>query len=187
MNKQNFRIWSTQKPLEVFEQQLHAPKVTVWYGLSSYRVYGPFFFKDAETGNACSVNTEAYIEMLNTVMTDDIHLDVQFQQDDATAHTSLAARDCLKNNFGNKNISHLIDFPLPDKSPDLSPLDFFLWGYIKENVFKSNPNTIDDFKQVTSEVIYSINQDVFVAVIANFEIQIYLCIELLGGHFEHLL
>lgn len=76
MNKQNFRIWSTQKPIEVFEKPLHAPKVTVWSGLSSHRVYGPFFFEDAETGNACSVNTEAYIEMLNTVMTDDIHLDV---------------------------------------------------------------------------------------------------------------
>ena len=140
MNKQNFRIWSTQKPIEVFVKQLHAPTVTVWCGLNSHRVHGPFFFEDAETRNACSMKTEAYIEMLNTVMTDDIHPDFWFQQDEATAHTSLAARDWLKNRFGNKIIS---------------PLDLFLWGCLKEKVFKSNLNAIDELKQVTRDVISS--------------------------------
>ena len=41
------------------------------------------------------------------------------------------------------------------------------------------------WNQVTREVISSINKDVMVAVIANFEKRINLRIEQLGGHFEH--
>ena len=92
MNKPNYRMWSTQKPMELFEKPLHSQKVTIWCGLSSHRIYGPFFFED-ETGNARTVNSEFYIEMLNALMTDNIDPDVWFQQDGATALTSNQAID----------------------------------------------------------------------------------------------
>jgi hypothetical protein len=52
MDKQSFLIWSRNKPMDVFEKPLHLPKVTVWCGMSCNRLYGPFFFEDAQTGNA---------------------------------------------------------------------------------------------------------------------------------------
>ena len=64
--------------------------------MSGNRLYGPFFFEDAQTGNACTITTETYIEMLETVMNVDITPDIWFQQDGATAHTSVIARDWLK-------------------------------------------------------------------------------------------
>ena len=104
-------MWNDTKPMGVFEKPLHSPKVTVWCGLSSNRLYGPFFFEDTQTGNACTVTTDTYIEMLETFMSGYLHPDIWFQQDGATAHTSLKARAWLKSRFGNKVISHLTDFP----------------------------------------------------------------------------
>ena len=186
INKQNYRMWSTQKPIEAFEKPLHSQKVTIWCGLSSHRVYGPFFFED-ETGNARTVNSESYIEMLNAIMADNIDPDIWFQQDGATAHTSIPAIDWLKNRFGDKIISHRTDFPWPARSPDLSPLDYFLWGYLKEKIFSMNHSTIQEMKQNIREILSSIDQDILAAVMRNFEKRINLCIDQSGGHFEHLL
>lgn len=187
MNKQNFRMWSSNKPMVVFEKPLHSPKVTVWCGMSGNRLYGPFFFDDAQTGNACTITTETYIEMLETVMNVDITPDMWFQQDGATAHTSVIARDWLKSRFGNKVISHRTDFPWPARSPDLSPLDFFLWSYVKEKVFSTRPVSINDLKIAVREALALIDQDTLAAVTANFEKRVELCIQQRGGHFEHLL
>ena len=106
MNKQNFRKWSPTKPVGVFDKPLHSPKVTVWCGLSSNRVYGPYFFQDPD-GKALTVTSDTYIEMLNTMFTGDIYPDRWFQQDGATAHTSLRSRTWL--NSGNHVISHRED------------------------------------------------------------------------------
>ena len=187
MNKQNFRMWSRNKPMVVFEKPLHSLKVTVWCGMSGNRLYGPFFFEDAQTGNACTITKETYIEMLETVMNVDITPDIWFQQDGATAHTSVIARDWLKSRFGNKVISHRTDFLWPARSPDLSPLDFFLWSYVKEKVFSTRPSNINDLKIAVREALALIDQDTLSAVTANFEKRVEMCIHQRGGHFEHLL
>ena len=57
MNKQNFRKWSRTKPEEVYGKPLHSQKVTVWCGLISNRIYGPYFFEDPE-GNVWMVTTD---------------------------------------------------------------------------------------------------------------------------------
>ena len=69
-----------------------------------------------------------------------------------------------------------MEFSWPARSPDLSPLDYFLWGYVKE-VFKRQPVGIEILKENIQEVVSSIDQDVLHAVLANFEIRINLCIE----------
>ena len=80
-----------------------------------------------------------------------------------------------------------MEFPWPARSPDLSSLDYFLWGYVKENVFKMQPGDIEILKEIVQEVVSSIVQDVLRAVMANFEKRINLYMEQQGGHFEHLL
>ena len=125
-------MWNDTKPMGVFEESLHSPKETVWCGPGSNRLNGPFFFEDTQTSNASSVTTDTYIEMLATFMTGYLHPDIWFQRDGATAHTSSKARAWLKSRFGNQVISHLTDFPWPARFSDLSPLDFFQWGYLEE-------------------------------------------------------
>jgi len=38
------------------------------------------------------------------------------------------------------------DVGWPARSPDLSPCDFFLWGYLKKKVFKHRPRSLEDLK-----------------------------------------
>ena len=34
----------------------------------------------------------------------------------------------------------------PPHSPDLNPLDFFLWGYLKDKVYTPKPATLQDLR-----------------------------------------
>ena len=73
-------------------------------------------------------------------------------------------------------------------APDLSPLDYFLRGHVKEKVFQSEPSYVTALKQAIRKVISSIQQDVLTAVsIRNVQKRVDLYIELKSGHFEHCL
>jgi hypothetical protein len=36
--------------------------------------------------------------------------------------------------------------PWPPRSPDITPLDFFLWGYVKDSVYKTPGTSLDELK-----------------------------------------
>ena len=59
-----------------------------------------------------------------------------FQQDGATPHTANESIDLVKSVFGNRTVGRRLAVNWPPRSPDLTPLDFFLWGNLKERVFK---------------------------------------------------
>jgi transposase len=44
VNKQNFRYWSNSNPWELHQRPLHSPKVTVWYAIFEFGVWGSYFF-----------------------------------------------------------------------------------------------------------------------------------------------
>ncbi|GFV34274.1 uncharacterized protein TNCV_991951 [Trichonephila clavipes] len=58
-----------------------------------------------------------------------------FQQDGATCHTARATIDLLKDMFGDRLISRFGPVNWPPRSCDLTPLDYFLWGYVKSLVY----------------------------------------------------
>lgn len=35
----------------------------------------------------------------------------------------------------------------PPRSSDLSPLEFFYWGYLKNKVYETKPTSVDDLKE----------------------------------------
>ncbi|GFT42385.1 putative transposable element [Trichonephila clavipes] len=62
-----------------------------------------------------------------------------FQQDGATCHTASATIDLLKDTFGDHLISRFGSVNCPPRSCDLTPLDYFLWGYVKSLVYADKP------------------------------------------------
>ncbi|GFU06994.1 transposable element Tc3 transposase [Trichonephila clavipes] len=62
-----------------------------------------------------------------------------FQQDGTTCHTARATIDLLKDTFGDRLILRFGPVNWPTKSCDLTPLDFFLWGYVKSLVYPEKP------------------------------------------------
>ncbi|GFT74138.1 uncharacterized protein TNCV_3708381 [Trichonephila clavipes] len=65
------------------------------------------------------------------------------QQDGATCHTARATIDLLKDTFGDRLISRFGPVNWPPRSCDLTPLDYFLWGYVKSFVYADKPQTLD--------------------------------------------
>jgi hypothetical protein len=70
-----------------------------------------------------------------------------FKQAGATSHTARDFMAVVRNLFPIHVISRYGDITWPARSPDLSACDFFLWGYLKSQVFKAPaPHTVQELK-----------------------------------------
>lgn len=159
VNKQNCRIWSEENPRVVLETPLHPEKCTVWCALHAGGIIGPYFFKNAD-GRRVTVNGERYRGMIRDYFIPRLEgldvADMWFQQDGATCHTSNMTIDLLKETFGERVISRNGPVNWPPRSCDLTPLDFFLWGYVKSLVYADKPATIDALEANIERVIGAI-------------------------------
>jgi hypothetical protein len=48
--------------------------------------------------------------------------------------------------------------PWPPRSPDITPLDFSLWSYVKSNVYRTPVNGLDDLKTRIRNAISAIDR-----------------------------
>ncbi|GFV70904.1 uncharacterized protein TNCV_111241 [Trichonephila clavipes] len=90
-----------------------------------------------------------------------------FQQDGATCHTARATIDLLKDTFGDRLISRFGPVNCPPRSCDLTPLDYFLWGYVKSLVYADKPQTLDHSEDNIRRVIADIRPQMLEKVIEN--------------------
>ncbi|GFU15563.1 hypothetical protein TNCV_1170681 [Trichonephila clavipes] len=90
-----------------------------------------------------------------------------FQQDGATCHTARATIDLLKDTFGDRLISRFRPVNWPPRSCDLTPLDYFLWGYVKSLVYADKPQTLDHLEDNIRRVIADIRPQMLEKVIEN--------------------
>ncbi|GFW86913.1 uncharacterized protein TNCV_2810681 [Trichonephila clavipes] len=170
VNKQNCRIWSEANPQLYVETPLHPEKLTVWCALWAGGIIGPYFFKNDE-GHNVTVNGDRYRAMItNFFIPESNNHDVQelwFQQDGATCPTALATIDLLKDTFGDRLISRFGPVNWPPRSCDLTPLDYFLWGYVKSLVYADKPQTLDHLEDNIRRVIADIRPQMLEKVIEN--------------------
>ncbi|GFV89999.1 putative LOC100569746 [Trichonephila clavipes] len=90
-----------------------------------------------------------------------------FQQDGATCHTARATIDLLKDTFGDHLISRFGPVNWPPRSCDLTPLDYFLWDYVKSLVYADKPQTLDHLEDNICRVIADIRPQMLEKVIEN--------------------
>ena len=75
----------------------------------------------------------------------------------------------------------------PARSPDLTPLDFFLWRYVKETVYKNRPSNDNDLQKRIADALQAVSHEMLRSTIESFEKRIDLCIHQNGGHFQQFL
>ncbi|GFW72779.1 putative DD41D transposase [Trichonephila clavipes] len=90
-----------------------------------------------------------------------------FQQDGATCHTARATIDLLKDTLGDHLISRFGPVNWPPRSCDLTPLNYFLWGYVKSLVYADKPQTLDHLEDNIRRVIADIPPQMLEKVIEN--------------------
>jgi hypothetical protein len=85
-----------------------------------------------------TLNAETYQELIQQFIAL-LQMDERkcwFQQDSATAHTAASTMEIL-HKFFSENL--IFKGFWPPRSSDLSSPDFFLWSYLKDTVYRSNP------------------------------------------------
>ncbi|GFY02513.1 hypothetical protein TNCV_3503941 [Trichonephila clavipes] len=88
----------------------------------------------------------------------------------AGSHRQNSARatiDLLKDTFGDRLISRFGPVNWPPRSCDLTPLDYFLWGYVKSLVYADKPQTLDHLEDNIRRVIADIRPQMLEKVIEN--------------------
>lgn len=194
VNRQNWRCWSRENPRWMREEHTQYPqKVNVWAGIINNTIIGPFFLPGILTG-------DSYLEFLrNEVMPDLIqrfpnqnnpHLlddNIWFQQDGAPPHFSARVRDFLNDMFGDQWIGRGGPIDWPPRSPDLTPLDFFLWGYLKDKIYVNKPPDVETLKNRIRTEIRRITPEIISNVINETVKRFGYCQEVNGGHYEYLI
>ncbi|KAJ8885400.1 hypothetical protein PR048_011597 [Dryococelus australis] len=67
-----------------------------------------------------------------------------FNNDGSSCHYALWVRNFLNRRFSGKWISHGGPIAWPQRSPDLNPSDFFVWGYYKELIYSPGCHSLED-------------------------------------------
>ena len=121
----------------------------------SNRVIGSLFFHET------TITADVYLGLLTEYVAPQL-IDSQptiiFQQDGAPPHWGLRIRQFLNETFSDRWIERDGPISWPPRSPDISPLDFFLWGYVKNIVYRTKVLHITDLKQRISNAIAIINE-----------------------------
>jgi len=92
------------------------------------------------------------------------------QQDGAPPHYARLVRDFLKNlTYQRRWIGRGGHIAWPPRSPDLTSLDFFLWGYLKNIVYQTAPTTAEDLKDRIRRACRSISANVLRKTVDAFE------------------
>ena len=112
---------------------------------------------------------------------------IVFQHDGCPVHTSRIVKDFLNQKYGNQWISRNGPIQWPPRSPDLNPVDYFIWGRAKELVYTEEILNIEQLKQKIDNAFETMKAEIQLSVTTT-EIRrrVELCISVEGSHFEHL-
>lgn len=130
---------------------------------------------------------------LNVWLLENVDLETRrqmiFQNDGAPSHYARNVRTYLNSQFREKWIGRGGPIAWPPRSPDLNPMDFFVWGYYKELVYSKESHTLQQLKRKLNEAEITLrdNRLAFIRLKDNFFRRCRLCIQQGGRHFENFL
>lgn len=113
--------------------------------------------------------------------------DVYFQQDGHPAHHAVVVRGFSDLFFPNKWIGRGGPILWPPRSPDLTPQDFFLWGFLKDRVFRTKPLDVNEMKDRIIKNCQVPDDEMLGRVMKSFQTRLLMCMHEDGRQFEYLL
>ena len=139
-----------------------------------------------------TMNSERYIQTLNEIvlpcMNSNRYVHHMFQQDGASVHFARDVRNLLDQQIPHRWIGRGGPITWPPRSPDLSVCDFWLWGYLRDIIFKHpKPTTIGDLSTRVENCLANIDHTMVKNSFKNFIKRCRLCIDNDGQHFEQFL
>jgi hypothetical protein len=185
-NTWNCRFWSQENPhwLRPIDYQ-QVWKVNVWCGIIKDRIIGPVIID----GN---LDRFRYVELLENelpILLEDVPLNLRcnmfFQQDGCPAHTAVISRATLDRLFPHRWLGIRGPVPFPPRSPDLTVLDYYLWGRLKDIVYRERPTTRENMVQRIRDAIQSLEVAEISRAVNHFKKRVQTCIQQNGGYIEY--
>lgn len=197
MNRHNIRYYSQQNPTwrgEIMKQGRWS--VNVWGGIVNDYVIGPYFFQGNLTGNIYLNFLRESLPMLLENVVLQVRNNMWFQHDGAPPHGTrdvtlfLTERHGLRwiGNRGNPWYANReAEGPIlwPPRSPDLNPLDYFLWGFVDNFVNATPCEGPNEMKDRIQEAFRAVNIDMLRSTQENFIKRMHMCLAAEGGIFEN--
>lgn len=188
LNRHNSHYWSPVNPhwMQQIDHQ-HRWSVNVWCGIVNGYLIGPYFFEG-------TVNSINYLNLLREVLPrllENVDLETRmrmwFQQDGAPPHFANVVRNYLNETYPGKWIGRGGPTGWPARSPDLTSPDFYLWGFLKDAVYRERPTTKANMIQKIQVACESIPRATLLGTVSNFHRRLQLCLQENGATFEHLI
>ena len=106
------------------------------------------------------MNAAAYIEVLEAVVKpwiDSVRGErpYVFQQDSAPSHKAMTTQDWMSENLHD----HITPNMWPPSSPDLNPLDYYVWGVVERETNKHPHITPDSLRAAITRVMTHMDED----------------------------
>lgn len=112
-----------------------------------------------------------------------------FQQDGAAPHCTAETLALIREFFGDRIISRGTATKFPPRSCDLTACDFFVWPDVKNSIFSTPINNLEELKQRIRQKFDEINNNpnLLENVMNSMKRRVLKCHQVGGGHFKHLL
>lgn len=188
-NRRNTHYWNDKENNpHVFRETAHQYRwtVNVWAAIHNNKIIGPIFIDG-------TLNTHRFLDLINGPLVDYLNTlpeenrrETWYQLDGAPAHSTVVVRERLDQIFGQRVIGRFGHTHWPPRSPDLTPLDFFLWGAVKNEVFATDSETVDIMKDKITAAFRKLEENTDFETIRNSITRRYeLCRSQGGRHIEH--
>jgi hypothetical protein len=109
------------------------------------------------------------------------------QHDGAPIHFCRQVRQILDRRYPNSWIRQGEPVNWPARSPDLTPLDYFLWGHLKNYIYREPVNNLEELNDRIHEALTSVTPNMLRMARENLIKRARLRLHMEDGHFEHLL
>jgi hypothetical protein len=178
VNRHNCVYCSSENPHIHLAKHINLPGLPVWYGLSSRGLIGPFFFEGTVTRAlyryASDINFTCHPRA------------VWGRKLLPTTRWRSTPQPSRCQDVPGRWIGRRGAVELPPRSPDLTPLDFYLWGSLKDDVYRRKLATLDDLRENIAMSCAAITLDTLQNVVHAAVRRLRQCLNADGGHFEHL-
>lgn len=185
INRKQCHFWAGDNPHFYREAQFQYEFsfnvfAVIGFGRSFYYIYNE------------KLTAERYIAIIREVVADILNQlpnnDFWYQLDGAPAHSTYPVNREITALFEDRWIGPNGPWLWPARSPDLTPVDFFLWGHIKNIVYSTQINTREELEQRVRNTFRELDAEIIrKATTDEVKKRLLKCLEADGGHFEHLL
>lgn len=188
-NRRNKHYYATENPnafQEVRPQERFS--LNVWCGIVNDTIIGPFYIDGNLDANKYLLFLRHNLENLleNLPLSTFRHIEY-LQQDGCAAHNARNVHTYLNQRFGSNWIGTNGPVKWPPRSPCLNPLDYFLWGHLKDSIYYSPVNSVDELIRRIDNTIHNIPSQVVQNAVDDIKRRVRLCLQQRGRQFEQLL